>query len=376
MSLTHGGQLNSVAEQFDLDTEGWLDLSTGISPFSYPVSDIPQSIWRELPVPSANLIQQATNYYSGNNLLSISGLNENIHTSRLMVTNGSQSVIQSLPMVKRKNISSNSDASTIQVFVPEVGYKEHEKAWRDQGFKVVHYRKLPQPEQLTRNCVVVVINPNNPGGEKFAVDSLIALATNLSELGGWLVIDEAFMDVFSHQCSMITEVMKQESSLSDCVIVLRSVGKFFGLAGIRIGFVCTTEDILEQLRDMLGPWQVNGPALLIAEKALGDLEWQRRQRERLSIQRSKLQALLTVQFELDEIVGTDLFLTVKTNSAEQWFERLCRHKVYVRLCDEKNAIRFGIPDDTGLERLQLVFEKISQAYPEEQKPQSIQGRDQ
>ena len=339
MDIIHGGQLTKVAQSFSLDEEGWLDLSTGISPFSYPVPEIPEQIWRELPHENQSLINAAKKYYGANEIL---------------VTSGSQSIIQVLP-----KLWCSLDAEKTTVLLPLVGYKEHEKAWRENGFYIKLYKHLPSVDEIKDNSILVVINPNNPSGELIDISRLMVLHQQLKHSGGWLIIDEAFMDVCPKEYSMIALANQ------DSLFVLRSMGKFFGLAGIRIGFVSCHSFWLKKIRALLGPWHVNGPALYIAEKAISDTGWQQQQLQLLSIQSSRLkQILLNVfcakeAFKTSDINGTDLFVTVKHPQAERIYNELCRMKIYLRLCDSKQELRCGIPNEQGLVRLATGLASIN-----------------
>ena len=314
--LNHGGKLNLVAQQFDIPLELWLDLSTGISPFSYPIPDIPELVWRNLPQYNAELIQSAKRYYKANNLIAVSG---------------SQSAIQLLPRYRL-----TLDYPLSRVWLPKQGYKEHEKAWKDAGFSVVHYGCLAEIQALTQFDIVVVINPNNPTGELTSLSVLTQLHHKLIELQGWLIVDEAFMDGVSTDNSIVP------SCDSGNLFVLRSMGKFFGLAGMRVGFLCCAQEHSAALSSMLGPWHLNGPAAFVANLALADDKWQRHQMTRLEQISTDLTELLVKHFG-ETIQGTLLFKTVYLSDAEDIYIKLCELGVYVRLTDERDALRFGIP---------------------------------
>lgn len=340
--LEHGGQLVKVAKSLGMSDVGWLDLSTGISPISYPVSEIPEFVWRELPQQKQSLLLAAKAYYGAD---------------EIMVTSGSQSVIQILPKLWDKQ-----PADKTTVLLPAIGYKEHEKAWQDNGFLIKLYHELPTPNELRENSILVVINPNNPSGCLAEVRLLKTLHKQLQLLNGWLIVDEAFMDVFPKEHSIITQAN------AEGIFVLRSVGKFFGLAGIRAGFVSSQTQWLKKIETYIGPWQVSGPALYLTEKALLDIAWQQQQMDRLSMLAKRLNQLLVEIFCMGDtrfvgvsdkkITGTDLFITINHPQSEQIYQALCRKKVYVRLCDNKQALRFGIPRESDFERLEQVLLQV------------------
>ena len=194
--------------------------------------------------------------------------------------------------------------------------------------------------------MVVVINPNNPLTDTFSISKLIDLQKCCEKQHALLIIDEAFADIFEAEFSFVTHL-----SNTDDVIVLRSFGKFFGLAGLRIGFVCSSQFWCEIIQDNIGPWSINGPALYIAELALKDQIWQKQQVERLQIQSNKMVELLKKQLPSTRIEANALFVTVFIENAALIYQQFCEHSVYVRLTDEQNALRFGIADPSQLQML-------------------------
>lgn len=333
MALIHGGQLQQVAEQYKIPPADWLDLSTGISPLSYPIPIIPLSAWQQLPQQSPELITAAKQYYQ---------------CSQLFVTNGSQAIIKALPELYRQQNLASKD-----VYLPARGYKEHAHAWRIAGYKLHFYQEsLPAIKELQPNSVVVIINPNNPTGTFFNRDVISQYQTRLKQLSGLLVLDEAFIDVMPNNQSCCNQVNDSH------IIVLRSFGKFFGLAGIRIGFLIAGNYWCTKFKAILGPWQVNGPAQIIAKKALNDGDWQIEQCKKLSTLRIQQEALLWQTFTeelVKTIQGCDLFLTLsfhQADSAKKLYHLLCQQGVYCRLADEQDTLRFGIATQESLTRLE------------------------
>jgi len=332
-TLNHGGQLQQMATEYQIPSEQWLDLSTGISPLVYPIPQIPSDVWQQLPQPCPKLIAAANRYYG---------------SPAIMATSGSQSIISKLPTLCHQHLGSK-----LTIWLPRVGYKEHEKAWREHDYQICLYDQLPQPVQLTARCVVIVINPNNPSGTLYSRATLTQLLCKIEQLGGWLVIDEAFMDVISPSQSMIDKTSNRH------LLVLRSVGKFFGLAGIRLGFVSAAPVWLDAIAAQSSPWEVNGPAQFIATEALLNQSWQQGQLSDLQDLAKRLELLLQQHFT-SSISGTALFKTVKLTRAPEIFDQLCQQGIYVRLCDEKNALRFGIPTQLQLNTLAKVLNEL---YP-------------
>lgn len=343
MALVHGGQLQQVAQQYNIPVDEWLDLSTGIAPFSYPVPNIPLKLWQQLPQKDPALESAAKQYYQCENIL---------------VTNGSQSIIKSLPVLWK-----NQNPQSKTVHLPERGYKEHAQAWKDAGYQIACYQyELPPLNELSEYDVLVIINPNNPTGKVFSRAFIENYQQAIKRLEGLLVIDEAFIDIApttQSLCSMVTD---------NHTLVLRSFGKFFGLAGIRIGFLVGAPYWTSIFATYLGPWQVNGPAKFIAQKALQDTQWQNQQRIALQKSREKQEALIWRSLGEDivsDIKGTDLFLTLhlhQSTTAKTLYHELCLQGVYVRLADEQDTLRFGMACSEDLSKLfnvlSLIKEKI------------------
>lgn len=337
MALIHGGQLQKVAEQFNIPAEQWLDLSTGIAPISYPIPYIPVSAWQQLPQPSNKLIEAAKTYYQ---------------CSELVITNGSQAIIKALPALYQQEYADACD-----VYLPERGYKEHAHAWRVAGYTLRFYQEsLPDITQLSVNSVVVIINPNNPTGRSFDRELIQQYHQALTALNGLLVIDEAFIDVMEKEQSYGSLAKDKH------VLVLRSFGKFFGLAGIRIGFLIANDHWCNTFKELLGPWQVNGPAQTIAQQALVDTQWHLTQKAKLKQLRQTQQEMFQRVFPtglITDIKGSDLFLTLRfqqQDTAKEIYHLLCQQAVYCRLADEQDTLRFGIAKTDELKRLETALQ--------------------
>lgn len=358
MALIHGGQLLQVAKQYNIPTQNWLDLSTGIAPLSYPIPTIPEKLYQTLPQANVDLKAAAKRYYNADNLL---------------VTNGSQAIIKLLPSLWREN---NLHSTT--VYLPEQGYKEHALAWQNAGFTIYWYQDaLPVLETIENNAVLVVINPNNPTGQLYPQSILIKYQEKLANSHGLFVIDEAFIDVVTPSQSMthtinsnfIDTTINTNIDTNKNTLILRSFGKFFGLAGIRIGFLVACDTWIAKFHEHLGPWQVNGPAQFIAQTALADYQWHAQQKYKLKILSTDLRAILTENIPseyINEITGTDLFQTVyftenteATSRAENYYISLCQQGVYVRLTDDKQALRFGLAKQGQLERLKNALTLVN-----------------
>ncbi|TBR37043.1 MULTISPECIES: threonine-phosphate decarboxylase CobD [Dyella] len=323
--LEHGGRLRRAAREYGIPLEDWLDLSTGISPFAWPVPDIPGEAWHRLPEDDDGLMEVARDYYG---------------TQALLPVSGTQAAIQSLPLLR--------DHSRVGVLAP--GYAEHAHVWRRVGHDVRPRSAADLLSSGDRYDVVILINPNNPGGETFGREQLLDLHASLRRRSGWLIVDEAFMDATPGEslCAMPPR---------EGLIVLRSVGKFFGLAGARAGFVSATTDLLLALRSHLGPWALTGPTRHVLKLALADTAWHVEAQAKLRAASTHLAALLANR-GLAPSAGTPFFQWCRHAHAPAIQRALARKGVLVRLFDEPSSLRFGLPGS------QEAFDRLDRALRE------------
>ena len=215
-------------------------------------------------------------------------------------------------------------------------YAEHGRTAALAGHRVVETRKL---RDLSAADLAIVVNPNNPDGRVVATADLLALAAELRSWFGVLVVDEAFMDVGPPEASLAGEVERGN------IVVLRSFGKFFGLAGLRLGFAIAAPDIAARLRAALGPWAVSGPAIAIGEAALADSAWIANTRRKLAEAAQRLDGLLAAA-GLDVVGGASLFRLAQTADAAAKYETLGRAGILVRrFAEHPTWLRFGLPGD-------------------------------
>jgi L-threonine-O-3-phosphate decarboxylase len=321
--LEHGGRLLRAARIYGIAPADWLDLSTGISPFAWPVPPIPAAAWARLPDDEDGLVEAAQAYYGAPQLLPVAG---------------SQAAIQMLPLLR--------PTSRVGVIAP--GYNEHAQAWQRAGHQVI---ELAAEELLARADdvdVMVLIHPNNPGGDRFDPATLLACHAHLAVRAGWLIVDEAFMDATPDDslCSHTT---------NDGLIVLRSVGKFFGMAGARAGFICANTTLLDAARERLGPWTVSGPARYALRHALADFAWHAQARARLQACSARLAQLLT-KHDIAPTAGCAFFQWWRSDGAGDMHRALAAQGILTRLFDQPHSLRFGLPeDDADFERLDAAL---------------------
>ncbi len=325
----HGGNRRYWAKQFDLDETELVDLSTGINPHGWPVPELPAEVWQRLPEESPQLLQAATGYYG---------------SDQLLVVAGSQAAIQTLPRLR--------PLGRVGVLAP--AYFEHRRGWEMAGHQVVEVAMDQIEQQLSALDVLVVVTPNNPTAIRFSRAQLHHWHQQLVVHGGWLVVDEAFIDTTPEQ-SLI-----EPGPVPTGLIVLRSLGKFFGLAGIRCGFVWASEPLRQRLATLLGPWALSHPAQWLATEALEDCHWQQQMRQRL-MQEGKRLADLLQSCGLQPSGGTALFQWVQLAAADEWWEQLLQRGVLVRRFEQPASLRFGLPaDESEWQQLGQVLQQVSQ----------------
>lgn len=326
--LEHGGHLRRAAREYSIPLNEWMDLSTGISPHAWPAPSIPPEVWRCLPDDDDDLVEVARAYYAAPHLLPVAG---------------SQAAIQALPRLR--------GPSRVGVIAP--GYAEHAQAWQRAGHRVERHTAVELLAAADGYDVLVLIHPNNPTGERFAPSRLLLAHAMLAARGGWLVLDEAFMDATPEQS------LCAHSAL-DGLIVLRSTGKFFGLAGARAGFVCAAPSLLGALREILGPWTLSGPARHVLRLALTDRAWQAKARARLHAAAARLTAVLA-RHGLAPTGGCAFFQWCGQHAAAAIHRALAERGILTRLFDDPPALRFGLPDnDAAFERLDACLGEVLQ----------------
>ncbi len=319
--LEHGGKLREAARRYGRDD--WLDLSTGLNPNGYPAPALAIDAWHRLPEHDPALLDAAQRYYGAPRMLAVAG---------------TQAAIQALPRLRPPS----------RVVVASPSYAEHLHHWSQHGHRTsaVPYGELDAAAASAD--VLVVCNPNNPTGACVPRAELLQWAEALAARGGWLVVDEAFADTDGHHSIA-------DAAQAPGLVVLRSVGKFFGLAGLRLGFVAAHEDILAPLADTLGPWAVSGPAQQVARAALEDRAWQRATQEGLRAAGNRLRDLLAGHGIASN--GTALFQWWPETRAEEFHDHMARRGIWVRLFREAaRGIRLGLPpDEAGWKRLQQAL---------------------
>jgi cobalamin biosynthetic protein CobC len=317
----HGGDLAAAQARYGRPAAGWLDLSTGINAVSYPFPELPAEVWTRLPQADAEaaLLAAARRAY---------GVGPDM---AVVAAPGTQALIQLLPAL--------APPGPVAVLSPT--YSEHARVWRAAGHEV---REPGDPAGLAGAgaaaavAVAVAVNPNNPDGRLVPPDALFAATATMRRAGGLLVVDEAFADL-APEISLSGRPARE----SEGMVVLRSFGKFFGLAGVRLGFAVGPPGLVARLRAGLGPWAVSGPALAVGTAALSDRPWIEAMRADLAARAARLDAVLTGA-GLAVVGGTGLYRLVESPEAAAMHDRLGRAGIWTRAFPERpHWLRFGVP---------------------------------
>jgi cobalamin biosynthesis protein CobC len=325
----HGGDLASARRLFPDAPQPWIDLSTGVNPHPYPIPEISADAWTRLPDPSAIARLEA-----------VAATRYRVRArADVVAAPGSQAIIQALARLLPMR----------RVGVLGATYPGHARAW---SADVVRVERI---EQLADCDVAVVVNPNNPDGRIVASAALLDLAAGMN--GRALIVDEAFADFDAAEQSLAPALPERG------VIVLRSFGKTYGLAGLRLGFAIAPPDLAAPLRAALGPWAVSGPAIEIGLRALPDQTWFESMRARVKGEAARLDRLLMAT-GWTVIGGTTLFRLASRADASERFAALLRAGLLTRpFEDAPDRLRFGLPAN------EEAWERLTKALDYRAKPE-------
>jgi cobalamin biosynthesis protein CobC len=305
----HGGRLGDARAAFP-DVTGWADLSTGVAPWAYPCT-IAEADNRRLPDPRALAALEAA-----------AASSFGVTAERVVAVPGSDLALRLLGAIVPGRAA-----------VVGPGYSGHRLMWGEREVMPVAQGDFPGAADACD--ALVLARPNNPDG--WVADQAMprAAAAKLAARGGALIVDEAFVDA----------TPEQSLAASDWpgLIVLRSFGKFFGLPGLRLGFVIAPPAMAKRLRALIGDWPVSAPAISAGGAAYADTDWQAAQRERLAAGSARLRALLT-QHGLAIVGSTAFFTLVASPHRDALFAHLARAGVLTRpFTEPRDWLRFGLP---------------------------------
>ena len=304
----HGGGLDAARSRFGGSAADWLDLSTGINPEPYPIPDLPPRAWTALPDRNAQdaLCDAARAGWSVPD------------GAAIVAAPGASALITRLPYL----------APPGRVAIPGPTYNEHEAAFRAAGWTVTR----------TGGAAIVRVHPNNPDGR---------LTTEAEADAPLTVIDESF-------CDVVPDASLVRLATRPGTVVLKSFGKFWGLAGLRLGFAIGPPEMVARLAEMLGPWPVSGPALAIGTAALRDADWADRTRAQLTRDAARLDAAMAPHGAC--IGGTTLFRLYEVPDAAAFRTRLARHRIWSRIFPySRTWLRLGLPPTDGWPRLDAAL---------------------
>lgn len=303
----HGGGIDAACARWGGQRADWLDLSTGINPRPYPVPALPADAWTALPDRSAfdGLETAARRFWRIPD------------DAAVIAAPGASALIARIPALLPPG----------RVAIPAPTYNEHARAFRACGWTVDDAAETAR----------VIVHPNNPDGR-----------LHPSPDAAFRIIDESFCDV-QPDASHIASATRKGT------IILKSFGKFWGLAGARLGFAIGDPDLIGRLRPMIGPWAVPGPTLAIATAALRDDGWARDTRRRLCADADRLDRIMQAA-GLTLQGGTTLFRLYDAPDAGAWQDRLARHRILARIFPYSDRwIRLGLPDGDGWSRIEQAL---------------------
>lgn len=300
----HGGGIDAAAARFGGDRADWLDLSTGINPRPWPLPAFSQADWTALPDRAAFAAVEA----AARTFWRVPA------GAAVLAAPGASALIARMPAV----------LGGTRVHIPQPTYNEHARAFAAQGWTVTE----------DRTDVTVVVHPNNPDGRRHSLPGTACA-----------VIDESFCDICPEE-SLISHADRPG------VLVLKSFGKFWGLAGLRLGFLIGDAALVARMGQLIGPWAVSGPALRAGALALADMDWAEATRARLAQDAARLDALTGWSVA----GGTTLFRLYDVGDAAAMQDRLARHHIWTRIFPwSDRLIRLGLPDGTGWARLERAL---------------------
>ncbi len=311
-AIAHGGDLDAARRLFPGAPEPWIDLSTGINPVPYPLPPFEASALHRLPTPGdlARLKAAAAAAYGAPG----GALGPN----HVAAAPGTQILIETLPRLV--------PAARVAVIGPT--YAEHAAAWTRSGHTV---RMIADPAEVGDAEVLVAVSPNNPDGRVFSPAALIRALGG----GGLVVLDQAFADLEAAEPAVP----------GPSLLVLRSFGKTYGLAGLRLGFALAEPTLARRIEVALGPWAVSGPAITAGCTALADTAWRRAAAGARAADAARLNRMIA-RAGGRIVGGTALFRTAAFADAPGLFRRLGEAGIFVRrFAEAPERLRFGLPAD-------------------------------
>lgn len=305
----HGGGLEAAKRAFGNDD--WIDLSTGINPHPWPGAAAMAFDWQRLPDAQAlaRLEAVAAGYFGvdARHVCAVPGSEIGLRLTGTLIGGRTRHIAPS---------------------------------YRTHGEMVAGSAPIAPAAARGYDGSLILANPNNPDGRLTGAATMQALLDGRGP-GGWLLVDEAFAD--TDPAASIAPLVDDGQRL----IVFRSFGKFFGLAGVRLGFVVAPQAIVAALRERLGAWPLSAAAIAIGTAAYADRDWIAAARRQLADEAAALDALL-VRLGHRLIGDCPLFRLIETGDAHALFERLARRAILTRpFADQPRWLRIGLPADAA-----------------------------
>ncbi len=314
----HGGNLSFISERFPNAPRPFIDLSTGINPYPYPLRMDEADAHRLADIKEMEKVRKAAAIYYGTKP-------ENINLAA-----GMQPLMFALAALRLQKFG----VAKVAILSPT--YSEYKKLWQAAGHQIINVQTI---EELAHGDVAIICSPNNPDGKIYLPEQLEKLKNN------WLIIDESFADLLP---SLTTDHRPLTT------IKLRSCGKFFGIAGLRVSAAIAPQEISDYLRVVLGAWSIATPVCSALPIMFADSKWIEETRVKLAQEAEIWREILAKYFTI--IGDTSLFTLVETDDADYWHNKLAQQGILVRkFAYNKHWLRFGLPNQKDLERVERDF---------------------
>jgi cobalamin biosynthetic protein CobC len=320
----HGGQLGAARAAYVHAPQPWIDLSTGINPKSYPAPRARGVTLNRLPdIGELSRLEAVA--------AAAFGVGD---PQRVVATGGTEPALRLLPYIFGQKAGAIAGA-----VIAGPTYGSHADGWERAGVRARVVPESQLEDSVADRLALVVVNPNNPDGRIVSRERLRHLYDAVGARGGVLVVDEAFAEVTPE--SSVADIAGSDEARH--LVVLRSFGKFYGLAGLRLGFVVGTPALMARIRSVIGDWPVSVDAMAAGLAAYADREWAERTRVQLARSARRLDGVLS-RCGFEVVGGTSLYRLVRADDAPVRFERLAAAGILTRpFQHDSSLLRFGLP---------------------------------
>ena len=324
---THGGNIAEFIERYHISQDKIIDFSANINPLglSKKVKEVILKNVNTLvhyPEPtSSNLKKKLANFH-------------NIKSENLLIGNGSVELIYLIP----KALPPKS------AIIPIPSFSEYEFAVKLNGAKSIFVRLREKDDFaigmdkfekfIPRADLIFICNPNSPTGNLFPRGDMLYLIKLCKKYNTTIVVDETFIDFVENaeNITMIPEAIKKNN-----LLILRSLTKFFALAGLRLGYAIGRKDTISKLAQFQHPWAVNSLAQTAAKTAIGDYDYIKKSRQFVFKERAFLRKRLKAIKGLRVYPPTSNFILCKLTdrkiNAEMLSKKLAHQGLIIRNCN-------------------------------------------